>query len=349
MKPDEFIQQHAPDGVLTAEQAAQLIELAEQGDTGAVSSEEGSAPVVAPEAAAAPEAVAAADDVPKPNEPVAATQDEVDPANAVILAKDNKHTIPYDRLVEAREGRQAAEGKAQEALQKLQEAEKELSALREQAQQRADVGAAPTDADKNLAVAEAAIEAGIDPEIFGDFSPEEMAKGVQKLIATSVPTLIAQALQQQLAPLQQKQATTEHEAHLALIHAKHPDLDSILESTELQAWIDSQPSFARPGYQAVIGTGSAEQVIEFLDTYKAATGKAQAAAAPSAESVKEAAKKAIAAAKPQVPASLSDIPGGKVGPATGHEALATLGATDMAEALMDKSPEQIEAFLNRSV
>jgi hypothetical protein len=50
-----------------------------------------------------------------------------------------------------------------------------------------------------------------------------------------------------------------------------------------------------------------------------------------------------------VPASLSDFPGGKAGPATGNEALANLGANEMAEALMDKTPEQIEAFLNRSV
>ena len=349
MKPNEFIQQYAPNGEMTAEQAAQLLELAEQGDTGAEALDAGSEPSAAPEAAAAPEVVPATNDVSTTDEPAQAAAPEVDPANAVILAKDGKHTISYDRLVEAREGKQAAELKAQEALQKLQDAETELTALRDQAQQRADAGLAPTDADKNLAVADAAIEAGIDPEIFGDFSPEDMAKGVKALIATSVPTLIAQALQQQLAPLQQKHAVTEQEAHLAAVQAKHPDLDSIMESAELQAWIDSQPTFARPGYQAVLAGGSTEQVIEFIDTYKAATGKAQAAAAPSAESVQEAAKKAIAAAKPQVPASLSDIPGGKVGPATGLDALANLGATDMAEALMDKSPEQIEAFLNRSV
>ena len=35
MNPSEFTQQHAPDGVLTSEQASQLLELAMEGDTGA--------------------------------------------------------------------------------------------------------------------------------------------------------------------------------------------------------------------------------------------------------------------------------------------------------------------------
>jgi len=350
MNPSEFLQQHAPDGEMSAEQAAQLLELVDQGDTDTQVPEQGSEPGAAPVAAAAPEGAQATENVTNTDEPAQGAETEVDPANTVILAKDGKHTISYDRLVEAREGKQAAEAKAQEALQQLQETQMELESLREQAQQRADAGVAPTAADQNLAAAEAAMEAGVDPGIFGDFSEEALAKGVQALIAKTAPALLADLVKQQLAPLQQKQAMTEQEAHAAAIYARHPDADSIFESAELQAWIDAQPSFARPGYQAVLEKGSAEQIIEFIDTYKDATGKTQAAAAaPSTESVQEAAKQVIAAAKPPVPTSLSDIPGGRAGPATGHEALANLGATDMAEALMDKTPEQIEAFLNRSV
>lgn len=348
MNPNEFIQQNAPHGEMTAEQAAQLLELALEGETDAVSSEQGSEPAAAPAAAAAPGAVQATEDVAKPDDSASAAEPE-DPAKAVILAKDSVHTIPYQRLVDAREGKQAAEAREQDALQKLQETQKELETLRTQAQNRADAGVAATVTDQNLAAAEAAMEAGVDPGIFGDFSEEALAKGVQALVAKSVQALTADLVKQQLAPLQQKQAITEQDAHVAAIYAKHPDIDSIVESAELQAWIDAQPSFARPGYQGVLESGTAEQIIEFIDTYKAATGKAQAAAAaPSAESVQEAAKQAVAAAKPPVPTSLSDIPGGRAGPATGHEALANLGATDMAEALMDKTPEQIEAFLNRS-
>ena len=348
MNPNEFIQQHAPHGEMTAEQAAQLLELADQGDTDALSSEEGSEPGAAPVVAASAEGVQATEDV--TNDDSASSADtEIDPAKAVVMAKDGVHTISYDKLVAAREGRQAAEAKAQDALQQLQEAQKELETLRTQAQTRADAGVAATDTDQNLAAAEAAMDAGVDPGIFGDFSEEALAKGVQAIYSKGVPALVAQLVKQHLAPLQQQQALTEQDAHEAAIYAKHPDADSVFESKELQEWIDAQPTFAKQGIESVLANGSTAQVIELIDTYKAATGKAQAAAAaPSAESVQAAAKQAIAAAKPPVPASLSDIPGGRAGPATGNEALANLGALDMAEALMDKTPEQIEAFLNRS-
>jgi len=351
MNPNEFIQQHAPNGEMTAEQAAQLLELADMGDTGEQTSETGSdTPAAsAAEAAQATDGAQATDDVSNTDDNAASVEAE-DPAKSVIMAKDNVHTIPYQRLLDAREGKQAAEAREQEALQKLQDTQKELETLREKAQQRVDAGMAPTDADKHLAAAEAAMDAGVDPELFGDFSPEALAKGVQALIAKSAPALLADLVKQQVAPLQQKQQMTEQEAHAQAIYAKHPDLDSIIESSELDAWIESQPGFARSAYRSVMEKGTAEEIIEFIDTYKEATGKTQAAAeAPASTDVKAAAKQAVEAAKPAVPVSLSDIPGGRAGPATGSEALANLGAVDMAEALMDKSPDQIEAFLNRSV
>ncbi|MFV3386620.1 hypothetical protein ACNFCJ_14510 [Pseudomonas sp. NY15364] len=351
MNPNEFIQQHAPNGEMTAEQAAQLLELADMGDTGEPTPETGSdtPAAAAAEAEQATDGAQATDDVSNTDDNAASVEAE-DPAKSVIMAKDNVHTIPYQRLQEAREGRQAAEAREQELLQKLQGAQQELEALRNQAQQRADAGIAPTDADKNLAAAEAAMDAGIDPDIFGDFSPEALANGVQALIAKSAPALLADLVKQQVAPLQQKQQMTEQEAHAQAIYAKHPDLDSIIESAELDAWIESQPGFARSAYRSVMEKGTAAEVIEFIDTYKEATGKTQAAAAaPASAGVQAAAKQAVEAAKPAVPVSLSDIPGGRAGPATGHEALANLGAVDLAESLMDKSPEQIEAFLNRSV
>ena len=347
MNPNEFIQQHAPHGEMTADQAAQLLELMDQGDTDALSSESGSEPDAAPVVAESTEGVQATGNVANTDD-AAGDATEVDPAKAVVMAKDGIHTISYDKLVEAREGRKTAEAAAQDALQKLADAQKEMDALRSEAQNRADAGIAPTATDQNLAAAEAAMDAGVDPGLFGDFSEEAIAKGVQAIYTKGVPALVEQLVKQHMAPLQQQQAMTERDAHEAAIYAKHPDADSVFESTELKEWIAAQPAYAKPGIEAVLANGSTAQVIEFIDTYKAATGKTQAAAAPSAESVQAAAKQAIAAAKPPVPTSLSDIPGGRAGPATGNEALANLGALDMAEALMDKTPEQIEAFLNRS-
>ncbi|MCZ4321445.1 hypothetical protein [Pseudomonas anguilliseptica] len=338
MNQAEFLQQHAPDGNLTAEQAAQLLELSEEGDTGAASAdlENGGEPDTTAATEAKPTGEQVADDVSKTSDA------ELNADNAVILAKDGKHTISYDKLVQAREAEKTWRDTATAAQQ-------ELADLKAQAQQRADAGIAPTKVDNQVAAAEAAIDAGVDPEIFGDFSEEAIAKGVQHLIAKSVPALVDAQVKQALQPHQQKQEADLHSSHFDSIYEKHPDLDSMLDSKELEEWLVSQPSYVRVGFETTMKTGSAPEVIEFFDTFKAATGKTQTAPAPSAESVKEAAKQAIAQAKPVVPASLSDFPGGKAGPATGNEALANLGANEMAEALMDKTPEQIEAFLNRSV
>lgn len=337
----EFLQQHAPDGNLTAEQAAQLLELDEEGDTGAVDAD--------PEVGSEPDATAATEAKPEggqvTDDDTKTSDAELTAENAVILAKDGKHTIAYEKLVEAREAEKHWKAQHQTVVE-------EMEALKAQAQQRVDAGIAPTAADKQVAAAEAAIDAGVDPALFGDFSEEAIAKGVQALVKSQVSAVSEQlkaALAEVIEPLKQRQEVDTREAHFQAIYAKHPDADSIVESKELADWIAAQPSFARAGFESVLANGTAAEAIELFDTFKAATGKTQSAPAPSAESVKEAAKQAIAQAKPAVPASLSDIPGGKVGPATGNEALANLGANEMTEALMDKTPEQIEAFLNRSV
>lgn len=65
-----------------------------------------------------------------------AASNEPDPANAVILAKDGKHTIPYSKLEEARQAEQAARAAAKAA-------QDEVAALRAQADQRAEAGGQP--------------------------------------------------------------------------------------------------------------------------------------------------------------------------------------------------------------
>lgn len=360
MNQAEFLQQHAPDGNLTAEQAAQLLELSEEGDTGAVDT--------ALEIGGEPGATAATEAKPEGEQEasnVSNTSDvELNADNAVILAKDGKHHIDFEVLAKSREGEKHWKGQANESQEKAAEyqakyegAMQELEALRAQPQKTAAAAIAPAEA----AVIDAALEAGLDPdELLGDFSAEAIVKGMARVADLQGQKLLAQfesKLQQAVAPVQQSQQLSAQEAHAKTIHDVHPDIDSLVESQELKSWIDqqvaAQPSFqqaaVRAGFEQVLESGSTAQVIEFFDTFKAATGKTQSAPAPSAESVKEAAKQAIAQAKPAVPASLSDFPGGKVGPATGNEALANLGANEMAEALMDKTPEQIEAFLNRSV
>ncbi|AVQ84285.1 hypothetical protein [Variovorax sp. PMC12] len=363
---NDFFQNTEINGALTPEQAAQLLELGETGDT-STTLDNGGAPTTTPASdaatttvvdkstevtngAATTPAVAPAPAPAPAAAPAAAPATEHDASNAVVLAKDGKHTIPYEKLVQAREGEQHWKAQAETA-------QRQLADLQAQAQQRADAGQAPTKTDNQVAAAQAAIEQGVDPGIFGDFSEEALAKGIGTLVAQQVQAQVQAQVGKALAPIQQRQQQTAQEAHYSAIYGKHPDADSIVESAELQAWIGQHPSYMQPTLRAVLEKGSTEQVIELFDNFKKggasapapapapASGKSQTAATDP----KAAAQAAIAAAAPAVPASLSDIPGGRADALSPHERLAAMEGVSMAEAMQGMSPEQIEAFLNRQL
>ena len=343
----EFLQQHAQDGVMTPEQAAQFLELAE-GDTGTKLPDTSSVPSAAPaDAEASTNQTAELEPSKNAGEATPTPSDvQPDPANTVILAKDGKHTIPYSKLEEARQAEQAARAAAQAA-------QNELAALRAQAEQRAAAGVAPTAADNASAIVQKALESGeVDPAIFGDFSEEAMAKGIATLVSQGL-TQGFTALRQELAPITAQHQMSEVEKHYGAIYQAHPDADSIAESQELDSWIASKPSFVRDAYRAVLdpqGQGTAAQVIELFSAFKKETGATQAAAAP-APSVdpKAAAKAAIAAAQPAVPASLSDFPGGRAGASSRMEALDALSPADLVEALEAMPQAQRDLYLSRQM
>lgn len=327
----EFIQANAIDGVLTPDQAAQLLELPE-GDTG-----------ITPETSGQPEATKTEIDPatvqPATGTTVDAPKTTPEPEKAVLLAKDGVHTIDYSKLVEAREGEKHWKAQAAAMTEKL-------LALQAEADQRAAAGEAPTAGDNATALAAAAIASGeVDPAIFGDYSEEAIAKGIQTLVDARVGEAMSK-IDQKLQPLQVQQAQSATEQHYGAIYEKHPDADSIAESAELASWIEKQPSFARAGYQAVLTDGTAAEIIEMFDSFKETTGKTQAAA-PSKEAIAAAAQAAIAKARAPVPTSLTDIPGGTAGPGSKFEALDAMSGPAMSEALQGMTPEQIETYLNR--
>jgi len=326
-------------GELTAEQAAQLLEMiGNEGDTGTTTPDTSTQPGVDTDTQTT------SDDG---EQPAAETQQantgEPDPAGAVILARDGKHTIPYEKLAASRAAEQHWRGVAQEAERKLAELQANASA-------RAEAGEAPTKADNQLAAAQAAMDAGADPAIFGDFSEEDLAKGINTLIDQRVAASVAKALE----PLRQKDAVDATAAHYRAIYDKHPDADSIAESKELADWIASKPSFMRPSLESVLDAGTSAQVIEFFDTFKQESGMTRSTAAPEAgqgdalRSAREAANKAIQSAAPKVPASLSDFPGGRAAGLTREEQLAQLNGMELLDAMQsgNMTPEQIERFLN---
>lgn len=310
----EFFQNNVIDGALTPEQAAQLLELPE-GDTSTMRLETDGQPVAITGQAAAPAVAEVAGK---------AVESEHEP---VILAKDGVHTIPFEKLAEAREAEKHWKQAALDAQEKL-----------EAAQKAAPAEQVPAETPK--------VE---DENPFGDYSEEGIKNGVKKLVAAERDAIrqeLRAELDKELAPLKVQHAQTAVEAHFAKIEAAHPDVDSIAQSAELEAWISKQPSFVRDGFKAVIDHGTADQVIEALTTYKAASGKT-AAPLHTKESAAAAAQAAIEKAKTFVPTSLTDFPGGTSGPGNKFDALDSMSATQLGEAMQNMTPKQIETYLNR--
>ena len=344
---DDFLTQAFENGGdLSPEQAAQLLQMGDTpGDTGAAAPELSNVPDVAPaqiEGHAVPEGEKTA------------TPDEsgLTAENAVILAKDGKHTISYDKLVQAREAAQTAQAAQQAMAAQLEAANQKLVELQAQAQARAEAGQAPTQADTNAAAAQAAIDAGVDPALFGDFSPEAMAKGVAQLVQAQLDARMA-AIDAKLQPIQQQTARSATEVHLSAIYSAHPDADSIVESQEFAAWKSTQPGVVRAALDAALTTGSTNDVIEVFSAFKAATGQAAVPTAATAKagqiSPAQAAKAAIARAAAPMPASISDIPGGRAGPTNVLEAMENMNGPEMLSAMNAMTPEQIDAYLNAQI
>lgn len=336
------------DGALTPEQASQALALAEQGDT--VKTETGDAPASTTATDDQSDATTQEQDEQKqaasPNKDDASGKDKVgttdetgiDPAKAVVLAKDGVHTIPYDRLEKARQGEQHWRAQAEAAQQQLAE-------LQARAQARADAGQAPTKTDNMVAQAEAAIEAGADVGLFGDFSEEALASGIAKLVTQQVAAQVNKAME----PLQAKQQQSEAQAHYDAIYKAHPNADSIVQSAEFKAWVDAQPSVVRNAYWQLFDPkegGSAEQIVEVFDAFVKSSGKpAPTATAPD----RAKAEAAAASARAEPPVSLSGIPGGRADGLSPQERMASLGGQELYSAMENMSPAQIEAYLNKQM
>ena len=333
-------------GKASPELAAQLLEQALNGDT--ANAENGSQPATTQVTEENTPKVEGQDGTQQPADTQQAQQQQqvdesqLNAENAVILAKDGKHTIPYDKLVEARNGEK-------EWKQKFDEAQQQLAQLQADAQQRIDNGQAPTTQDNQANIAQQAIDQGVDPAIFGDFSEKDLAAGIQKLVNSQVSTLVQQQLQTALAPIQQQQQVSVEQAHFNEIFTAHPDAESIVESKEFNDWKNAQPSFLKDAYETVLDKGSAAQVVELLGLYKSNTQSGHQSVQTANDAVKAVAQKAVSQAQTPPPNSLSDLPAGSPAGVSRDERLAAMSPAQLAEEMQGWTPDQVEQFLNRRV
>lgn len=317
----EFFQAHAVDNQLTPEQMAEMLNLPE-GDISIIGNDEdGSA---SPDAASAPTEPTANAEPPAPT-PAAAP---------VLLAKDGVHTIPYETLEQTR-------------LQ-AQQAQEEAARL------RAENEALKAKTSTPAPTPEPAPE--VDADLFGDYSEAAMAQGVSKLVAQAVAPLLkeVESLKGQLGQAEKQAEVDAATAHWSALYKAHPDLDSITQSKELQAWIASKPRLEQKVLNLTLQDGETGEIVEMFDRYKQETGITQRPAATTpnkatsaADAAARAAAEAVAAARTKPPTSLSEIPAGTAAHHDPAAALLEMTPTAAMGVFEGKTPEQINALLNK--
>jgi hypothetical protein len=319
---EQFYEDHKDaDGNLSEEDNARMSMLAVEGDTGV--KPDGNVPDVAlPTDTTVATVVVPTPAIAEPAEPV-----------PVLLAKDGVHTIGYEKLVEARESAKHWEQVAAAAAAEVEALKKAPAAT---------VAAVVPDPEVVAPVD------GLPADVFGDYSEEALAKGVNTLVDAKV-AVISAALEAKfataLAPAQKQAEVDAADAHYRPIYTAHPDVESVVESAEMKAFLDKQPSFTRAAYEAVLAEGTSAQVIELLDLYRSVNPRV-AVLAPVSAAAK--AKEIVAAAKSAAPTSLTDIPGG----AAHHDeigAIREMGDAALMTKFEGKSSEQILALLNRVI
>ncbi len=294
-------------------------------------------------AAVADDAPAAASTEGQDQPQAGATETEVE--GAPILSKSGAYTIPYEKLAEARNERNALRERVEQLEQHIaglsSQQQQNIATAQADAQDRAAAGQGQTAADANLAAATQAMAEGVDVSIFGDFSEEDLAKGVAELnrrAMAHVESRLMAALDDRLAPLRAQEAKTATSAHYDAIYAAHKDADEIVESAEFASWRDSLPAFAKSGVEHALTKGSAQEVIEVFNAFRATKPQQPSTArtAPEAPALR-------------VPNSLSDVPGA----APMDETQQTLAAAGNAAALLERmgsmSSDRIDELLDNLI
>ncbi len=324
----DFFDSNAITGVPTPEQAAQLLELP-QGDT---ASAETAAPPVAAPAPAADET-----NTTKDAEPTA--------DNAVLLAKDGKHVIPFDKLTEARESAQQATAERDAALRRAAELQAQLDAAKPPAApaEPAQPAEAATDLTALREERYEAIQLGDKTKVL------ELDSKIEAEIQRQAEERVMRRLDAKTAEAQARTEADAFQRAASELKARYPALDDTSDKADREA-ID----FVVYKRDSLIAAGipapkALEQAVE-----KAAAlfrwSNGQAAPTPR-QSAADAAAAAIAAAKQPTPATLSDIPGGRQSGLSLESQLANKSGPEMLDLMQDNrlSREQIEDYLNRTI
>ena len=265
--------------------------------------------------------------------------DDKEEQEADIESKSGKYTIPYAKLEKAREDAKLAK-ESQALLQaEVDKLKSKLVGLNKdnQAEESSDGEKSNPDGnDESLK---------LEDDLAEEFP--ETAKLISDLKA-KIDTLTKD--NEERAKTTAEQETL---SHFEKIDNAIDNAEELLQSKELQDWIESKPSIIRDAYKTTFEKGTAEQVIEMAGAFIEETspeGPQKEESSKNGKGDKVDVSKAVeeAKAKGAVPNSLSDIPGDKQ-PADPVELLSN---ASNAGALVDdmfagKTQEQINALLEK--
>jgi len=159
---------------------------------------------------------------------------------------------------------------------RLSAKDREIRALQ---QQIADLTAKVETASKVTATKQEGEEAD---EAVSEFLKEfpELAGPIQKMIEKAtkqrtdeVVSSLTERFNKTISPIAETVQETALERHNRIITTAHSDFNDIVQSGELQKWIEEQPAFIQPAMQRVYQQGYAQEVVDLITQYKKETGK----------------------------------------------------------------------------
>lgn len=270
------------------------------------------------------------------------SEEAADSEQPAVLAKDGKHTIPFEELQSARD--------SAKRLEEIVRQQSELiESLKKPAAPQAQESNEPTLDDKLAEIRQEIEDAALLDE------PNKL-----KGLIADMHRLIAEDAQSK----SRAEISKEFEARDQ--RAREAAAQSALDAVAAQAakdypFLDSQSALANQDAigkvvryrNALIAEGApmhealAESVKTFAPMYQ--TKPEGTTSQQASRSAKEAAEKAIAGAKSRVPTSMSSIPSA-ASPATDEvQAMSGMSAQALQDKMMDLPREKILALMNRTI
>ena len=338
------------DGNLTDEQMATVLDsgfdleslgtLGDKGDT------DGDQPTP-DEVKQTPEQEASPSDKPPEGEPDTVSkgdEEEGGEGTPTLMAKDGVHTIPYEKLTDARDEARDSKEQAEhwkEIAETQSEQLDEFKTLSEK-QPEPDPDQAAKDEDVRIK--------SEDMEFLKEDYPEA-AKRIEAVMDQNAD--LSEKVDSLTKRLDDGETLTEAEKHFGAIEEKYPDFEEIQGSDKFKTWMaDELDALDYGNYHRARDSGSAEEAIVLLDKFRIAH---PLETAPKADDSSPAAPKDTAiidgkvqAAKDKAsaPVSLSDVPG-ESGQHDEVEAIREASAVSLMDRFEGQSQEDIENLLQR--